>query len=838
MAKLYPPYINGTLPAFYKNGELIVPFIMNKTVSWSEIKQFALKVKNIQNNEVICVLLSTEFDKDTQQVLFEFNSSKFKTGMFYKVQLAYIDKNNQYGYYSTVGVIKYTTQPEVAIEGLEASALHSDSRAYIGTYSQYNGDVTEKIYSYNFTIYDENGGVVETSGELLHNHENDDEIYESSDQYQVIKSLEENKIYTIVYTVTTANGIVQSSPKYRIIQQSTIAPEISANLIATMNEENGYVNLQLVGNKDEYGVETVGTGTFLICRASSEDNYGSWSEVDRFALFGEAPSSHNWKDFTVQHGFTYIYSLQQYNKEWQIYSNRMLSNKIVANFEHAFLYNGKQQLKIKYNPKVSSFKENLLETKTNTIGGKFPFFFRNGNVAYKEFPISGLVSYHSDEEQLFLTNEDLLLEDLSNLKREHTLKPNVSSMDYDYFNDMLDVNLSYKLQAEYKKREQLNSQENQIANKKDRTTLLTDYNIVAERIFKMKVLEFLNDGEPKLFRSPAEGNYIVRLTNASLSPDDKLNRMIHTFSTTAVEIDECNYSKLNEYKLISTNEPETKQLRWKTINIRELINSNIEQNNIMGDFISIGTENNIMSVQFLDMIPGDKIKIIYSNFKDDVRIIQIGTTGAYYVEFDKSPKEIQISSRSRQGQATISYYGTNLHHFDTYRKIKIDDIPIKQLIGSTNQKDIREFFGLEDIKHKITKYYFLNFTKHYKEKIDRYKFWIDGKEVDITETNEYQLIKPEHIPEIILGDGICLDISIQRREIEYDVETENSIIVELKNSYLAQYQKVQKIILSTTFNTIDEYEHTLQTEKLLLNTYYNRFIKELEKVLKENEVLA
>jgi hypothetical protein len=90
----------------------------------------------------------------------------------------------------------------------------------------------------------------------------------------------------------------------------------------------------------------------------------------------------------------------------------------------------------------------------------------------------------------------------------------------------------------------------------------------------MKVLEFLNDGKPKLFRSPGEGNYIVRLMNSSLSPDDKLNRMIHTFSTTATEIDEFNYQKLNEYSLISAQEPDTKQLRWKTVNIRELINAN------------------------------------------------------------------------------------------------------------------------------------------------------------------------------------------------------------------------------------------------------------------------
>ena len=58
-----------------------------------------------------------------------------------------------------------------------------------------------------------------------------------------------------------------------------------------------------------------------------------------------------------------------------------------------FLSDGKKQLKIKYNPKVSSFKDTILEQKTDTIGGKYPFFFKNNQVRYKEIPISGLISY-------------------------------------------------------------------------------------------------------------------------------------------------------------------------------------------------------------------------------------------------------------------------------------------------------------------------------------------------------------------------------------------------------------------------------------------------------------
>ena len=50
------------------------------------------------------------------------------------------------------------------------------------------------------------------------------------------------------------------------------------------------------------------------------------------------------------------------------------------------------------------------------------------------------------------------------------------------------------------------------------------------------MLEWLNNGKPKLFRSPTEGNYMVRLMNVSLSPNDTLSRTIHSFSATGYEI--------------------------------------------------------------------------------------------------------------------------------------------------------------------------------------------------------------------------------------------------------------------------------------------------------------
>jgi hypothetical protein len=53
---------------------------------------------------------------------------------------------------------------------------------------------------------------------------------------------------------------------------------------------------------------------------------------------------------------------------------------------------------------------------------------------------------------------------------------------------------------------------------------------MVERLFKLEVLDWLNDGNIKLFKSPQEGNYIVRLMNVSLTPIDTVSRMLHNFS--------------------------------------------------------------------------------------------------------------------------------------------------------------------------------------------------------------------------------------------------------------------------------------------------------------------
>jgi hypothetical protein len=76
------------------------------------------------------------------------------------------------------------------------------------------------------------------------------------------------------------------------------------------------------------------------------------------------------------------------------------------------------------------------------------------------------------------------------------------------------------------------------------------------------VLNWLTNGEPKLFRSPGEGSFIVRLMNVSLAPVDTLGRMLHTFSCTAYEVADYNFENLQKYGMMIEPNIETRELKF------------------------------------------------------------------------------------------------------------------------------------------------------------------------------------------------------------------------------------------------------------------------------------
>ena len=235
MERLYPPTISGTIPAFYGTS-IEVPFSMNRAVGLSEFNSFALKIKKVSGTlvgTVFTAIKNPESWINQGSITFNLDDNIVKElvqGEFYKVQLAYVKSSNnntrQIGIYSTIGITKYTSVPDITLKNLDETKVNNHLYSYTGVYSQQSDDMskdtTEKLYSSRFVIQDTEGNIIKDSGEILHNTTHDTNSYEAYESFMISEDLEINKIYYVTFTATTINGLVKASPRYRITQRRQI----------------------------------------------------------------------------------------------------------------------------------------------------------------------------------------------------------------------------------------------------------------------------------------------------------------------------------------------------------------------------------------------------------------------------------------------------------------------------------------------------------------------------------------------------------------------------------------------------------------------------------------
>lgn len=667
MSKLPPPYVDGSIPAQIDAG-LEIPFRLNRAVSLRDITKIFLKIKTVATDRIIGVFetevysksendntyiasFDTPYDSDNGQCL-------LTVGQFYKVQLAFGNLQGDQGYFSTVGVFKYTTMPQVYIDGMKEYEI-GNLYTYTGVYDQSfeGGDSTEKEYSYRFDIY-QNDNLFASSGLLLHDSTTDEVENKSTNTWVLNQQLQPGIIYTLYYIVNTINGI-EKKCQYNITNNEIEDDILQDNYIltATNDYDNGRILLSLKA-KESVSLQ----GGFLVSRASSLDNFSSWNEVMKFTLMTfESLPENLWIDYTVEQGVAYRYAIQRFNDSGFYSARVMIDEPIVADFEDMFLFDGTRQLKVRFNPKVSSFKQNVLENKTDTIGGKYPFFFRNGDVKYKEFPISGMISHLSDTDELFLSAQEMGL----------------------------------STEAPYRNAPS--------AQQIIRSTQVDTENIAAERAFKLAVLDWLTDGEPKIFRSPSEGNYIVRVMNTSLSPNDTLSRMLHTFSSTAYEIAEFNFNNLVKYGFVENHTIDNKVMSLASI---PLTGTNYRtQQNYISSF-----KDGVWQAEFIGVEPGTLFHLKFLNGLGTVPV-RIPSNGYYKVNIFTAPlMSIQCVSvpehyTAPKGIIDVGYYTTAaIGDFSPVRKISITDQYYQQ-IGYRNLENI--IANLTNVKYKVGHIYYL-----------------------------------------------------------------------------------------------------------------------------------
>lgn len=304
-------------------------------------------------------------------------------------------------------------------------------------------------------------------------------------------------------------------------------------------------------------------------------------------------------DYTIGSLYEYQYSAQicKIIQKQETWGNIVYSNKIYPKFYEMLLMRQNRQIAIRYNGQISSWKPTVNRQKIDTLGGKYPKFVENATMNYKTYQISGLISAEEDFNRKFLNEFDTYNDynfstdkyelkfkyqddihkyndefDTKYLIRNDTIADNdiVDSSIYDFHrmqshfkiivteeedernpttekwyelhnnkyvlttDTIIDINKVYYEWDGYKW-DTINTNYTQLNNLHD--VYLHDH-WYWEREFREQLVNWLNDGEPKLYRSMPEGNIVVMLTDINLTPDSQLGRMLYNFSATMYEIED------------------------------------------------------------------------------------------------------------------------------------------------------------------------------------------------------------------------------------------------------------------------------------------------------------
>lgn len=564
---LYPPILDKSLPPFLVSESLNVYFNLSNISKLSELKHYQVRISRQDNYKNL--VKSTIFPdqiiyKDISRIVpvsgisnryyitidkSDLNET-LQAGVIYKIQMRFGSeefvssmtdfstwkneqiKKNQFSEWSTATIIKGISSPSIAFVNTTSQSGNSTLNQAIELtttplfQAQYKTNETDKEFleKYKFDLY-YNDEKLYSSDWITYNA-NDNGIC----NYRFKQDLENNKSYVVKFATRTINGYEPAEVSYAFQCQAYTIPEISKFIIScSKDSENGCIKLYGTVNDATIGIEdkVVFTGSYVISRTDEKSNFSIWEDIKYFSwidkTFREAKIDLFYTDYLIESGIQYKYAFQK------VYSTGYRTQKITTDgyisvdFEYGFLVSGDKQLKLKFDNKMSSFKHSIISSKLDTIGSKYATVNYNGYANYAEFPITGLVSLHMDEENTFFT-----------------YKPEKGY----YYGDEL-VIPSRKMEID----------ENEYrAGAANRTLYYSSFdnnftydNIFIERKFREKVEEFLNNKEYKLFKSPTEGNIIIALTNVSWTPNETLGRAIYSFSSTAYEVAENTIENIKKY---------------------------------------------------------------------------------------------------------------------------------------------------------------------------------------------------------------------------------------------------------------------------------------------------
>lgn len=531
---LYPPIFKKSyVPAFIKNSICKIYFSISAYNSTEEIASSLVQV-TIQNQKTNQSVLSQtkypsgikitslgidsergEEDKYYIEISQEDIEGSFNYNEYYKVQIRFTEANTiapkivdniqkldnwlsinlaKFSQWSTVVLIKPISKPILYLKSFSETAsstvIVTNDVTIVGTVHPDASTDYETYKNYRILIYDSMQNLIEDSGERY--FESNNEIHYNC-KYRFLED-----DYILKIQILSKNLYFMEQTYNFKISYVNIS-EFQASISAKINNDKGCAVVSVTNNI----LAELGTN-IVITRASSKDNFTYWEDVYTTLISSDDILDLKWEDYTIESGVWYKYAIAKRDK----YNFRSVAiemkNPVMADFEDIFLTTKNQQLKIKFDPQVNNYSRVVSQSLTETIGSKYPFIRRNGKVDYRTFSISGTISYFSDVGyNLMRASQDESYGDSAVYYKEYNLENNI-----DLYND-----------------------------------------VIQEKVFREKVLDFLYENNVKLYKSATQGNILVKLMNITLTPNNTLSRQIYSFNCTAYEIDDFNYENCLKYDI-------------------------------------------------------------------------------------------------------------------------------------------------------------------------------------------------------------------------------------------------------------------------------------------------
>lgn len=624
---LFPPVVETYMPAFLvgssdsQKNTCKVYFSISLYNSLNDIKNVQVTVANqntnlsvLNKNKYPCEIMLTDIKTDLTKAsddkyYIEIKPSDIEEGFqinqYYKVQIRFtaVGASNvsldtpqaidswlaanlsNFSEWSTVCLIRGISVPSLNITGFDASADTTiwslNNVDIVGKITYADSAETDTLKSYQIKLYNMNNELLSDSGILYTN------IYSNANEfnYTFEYAFNEGESYYFIFEYETANMYIENNTyEFLVVQES--AERLNAILTATLDSINGCIVLHL---KNESGQDSF-VGNITIRRASSENNFTIWEDIHTESFEENSVLDYTWYDYTIKSGIYYKYIAQKRssigNRGIAIHAQ---NEPFMILFDDMYLTGDGKQLNIRFDPSINSFKRTVSESRTDTIGSKYPYIKKNGAIEYKQFPIGGTITHLMDPSHLIASKEEIFKDSLNN---------------YNEFN-------------------------------KNKYIRIDDFNDwTYEREFREKVMDFLYDNKVKLFRSPTEGNILIKLMDINFTPNATLGRRIYSFTATAYEIDEATIKNYDKYGISLLGNYDT-QLQYASDYVGQYI-ENIPANTevlnlIKTKYEKYAKENYKVSIQNLDYLRLE--------FEDKPYLIKEGEDGPYIVDDIGDEKE-------------------------------------------------------------------------------------------------------------------------------------------------------------------------------------------------------